>query len=53
MRNIEELTDSDVVINMLELAGYLAMQNDDSNQIELKINNLNMKFEAWTDDCEE
>ena len=37
---IKEMTDSDVIANMLGLARYLAMQNDDSNQIELKINNL-------------
>lgn len=43
-----EITDKDVVKNMLEIALYLAEQKDDSNDIEVNVNGLYMHFETWT-----
>lgn len=39
-------------INMLEIANHLSKQKGDVNQIDVKVKNLNMHFEAWMDDSE-
>ena len=46
------LSKEDVVHNMLEIALYLAQQDKDAHEIDVKVKNLNMRFEAWTDDTE-
>ena len=46
------LSKEDVVRNMLEIAFYLAQQDKDVNEIDIKVKNLNMHFEAWMDDAE-
>lgn len=43
-----EITDKEVVENMIEIALYLAEKEDDSNDIEVEVNGLYMHFEAWT-----
>ena len=46
------LSKEDVVHNMLEIAFYLAQRDKDVNEIDVKVKNLNMHFEAWMDDAE-
>ena len=46
------LSKEDVVHNMLEIALQLAQWDKDAHEIEIKVKNLNMRFEAWTDDTE-
>lgn len=50
-KNMEEirtnLSKEDVVHNMLEIAFYLAQQGKDVNEIDVKVKDLNMHFEAW------
>ena len=46
------LSKEDVVRNMLEIALYLAQRGKDVNEIDVKVKNLNMHFEAWMDDSE-
>ena len=46
------LSKEDVVHNMLEIAFYLAQWGKDVNEIDVKVKNLNMHFEAWMDDSE-
>lgn len=41
------LTEKDIKNNMLELAMYLAKQDDDSNVIEAELLGLHMRFEMW------
>ena len=48
----ENMSKEDIIINMLEIANYLSKQEGDVNQIDITIKNLNMRFEAWTDDAE-
>lgn len=43
------LTEKDIKNNMLELAMYLAEQEDDSNVIEAELLGLHMRFEIWTE----
>lgn len=43
------LTEMDIKNNMLELAMYLAKQDDDSNVIESELLGLHMRFEVWTE----
>ena len=54
--NMEEirtnLSKEDVVHNMLEIAVYLAQWDKDAHEIDVKVKNLNMHFEAWMDDSE-
>ena len=54
--NMEEirtnLSKEDVVHNMLEIAFYLAQWDKAANEIDVKVKNLNMHFEAWMDDAE-
>lgn len=47
----ENMTKEDVIYNMLELANYLAKQNN-AHEIDVNVKNLNMHFEAWMDDTE-
>ena len=55
--NMEEirtnLSKEDVVRNMLEIAFYLAQRGEDVNEIDIKVKDLNMHFEAWMDDAEQ
>ena len=46
------MSKEDVVHNMLEIAFYLAQCGKDANEIDVKVKNLNMHFEAWMDDAE-
>ena len=48
----ENMSKEDVVQNMLEIAFYLAQQGKDVNEIDVKVKDLNMHFEAWMDDSE-
>ena len=54
--NMEEIktnmSKEDVVRNMLEIAFYLAQRGEDVNEIDAKVKNLNMHFEAWMDKTE-
>ena len=47
------LSKEDIVRNMLEIAFYLAQQGKDAHEIDVKVKNLNMHFEAWMDDAEQ
>ena len=49
----ENMSKQDIIINMLEIANYLSKQEDGVNQIDVKVKNLNMHFEAWMDDAEQ
>lgn len=55
-KNMEEirtnLSKEDVVHNMLEIAFYLAQWSEYAHEIDLKVKDLNMHFEAWRDDSE-
>lgn len=55
-RKMEEirtnLSKEDVLHNMLELVGYLVEQQEEVDEIEVKVKDLNMQFKAWTDDTE-
>ena len=42
----------DVVHNMLEIALYLAQWDKNAHEIDVKVKNLNMRFEVWMDDTE-
>ena len=46
------MSKEDIVHNMLEIALYLAQWDKDANEIDVKVKNLNMHFEAWMDDAE-
>ena len=46
------LSKEDVVHNMLEIAFYLAQWDKDAHDIDVKVKDLNMHFEAWMDDSE-
>ena len=48
----ENMSKEDAVHNMLEIAFYLAQQGKDVHEIDVKVKNLNMRFEAWMDDSE-
>ena len=48
----ENMSKEDVVHNMLEIAFYLAQWDKDAHEIDVKVKNLNMHFEAWMDDSE-
>lgn len=45
------LSKEDVLHNMLELVSYLVEQ-EEADEIEVKVKDLNMQFKAWTDDTE-
>ena len=46
------MSKEDVVHNMLEIALYLAQWDKNAHEIDIKVKNLNMRFEAWTYDTE-
>lgn len=46
------LSKEDILHNMLEIVGYLLEQGGEAGEIEVKVKDLNMHFEAWTDDTE-
>lgn len=48
----ENMSKEDVVRNMLEIAFYLAQWDKNTHEIDVKVKNLNMRFEAWMDDTE-
>lgn len=41
------ISEEDVVLNMIEIALYLVQQGKDVNEIDVKVKDLNMHFEAW------
>lgn len=41
------MSKEDIVHNMIEIALYLAQQDEDVNEIDVKVKDLNMHFEAW------
>lgn len=47
----ENMTKEDVIYNMLELANHLAKQCN-AHEIDVKVENLNMHFEAWMGDTD-
>lgn len=55
-RKMEEirtnLSKEDVLHNMLELVGYLVEQEEEVDEIEVKVKDLNMQFKAWRDETE-
>ena len=46
------LSKEDILHNMLELVGYLVEQEEEVDEIEVKVKDLNMQFKAWMDDAE-
>lgn len=46
------LSKEDVLHNMLELVGYLVEQEEEVDEIEVKVKDLNMQFKAWRDETE-
>lgn len=46
------LSKEDVLHNMLEIVGYLLEQEEEVDEIEVKVKDLNMQFKAWTDEQE-
>ena len=46
------LSKEDIIHNMLEIAFYLAQWDKNAHEIDVKVKNLNMRFEVWTDDTE-
>ncbi len=44
------LSKEDVLRNMLELVGYLVEQQENVDEIEVKVKDLNMQFKAWRDE---
>lgn len=55
-RKMEEirtnLSKEDVLHNMLEIVGYLLEQEEEADEIEVKVKDLNMQFKAWTNEKE-
>lgn len=55
-RKMEEirtnLSKEDILHNMLEIVGYLLEQEEEADEIEVKVKDLNMQFKAWTDEKE-
>lgn len=46
------MSKEDIVHNMLEIALYLVQQSKEAHEIDIKVKNLNMHFEAWMDETE-
>ena len=46
------MSNKDVVHNMLEIALYLSQWDKDAHEIDVKVKNLNMRFEVWMDKTE-
>mgnify|MGYP006963144367 FL=1 len=55
-RKMEEirtnLSKEDILHNMLELVCYLVEQQEEVDEIEVKVKDLNMQFKAWRDETE-
>lgn len=47
---IVNMTEEEITENLLEVALYLASKEDGSNDIEIKIRNLNIHLEVWLDE---
>ena len=43
------ISKEDIVHNMLEIAFYLAEQDEGVNEVNVKVRNLNMHFEGWSE----
>ena len=46
------LSKEDILHNMLELVCYLVEQQEEVDEIEIKVKDLNMQFKAWRDEEE-
>ncbi len=46
------LSKEDILHNMLELVCYLVEQEEEVDEIEVKVKDLNMQFKAWRDETE-
>lgn len=46
------LSEKDILHNMLEIVGFLLEQGEEADEIEVKVKDLNMQFKAWRDDTE-
>lgn len=46
------LSKEDILHNMLEIVGYLLEQEEEADEIEVKVKDLNMQFKAWTNEKE-
>jgi hypothetical protein len=46
------ISKEDIVHNMLEIAFYLAEQDEGVNEVNVKVRNLNMHFEAWSEEAD-
>lgn len=46
------LSKEDILHNMLELVCYLVEQQEEVDEIEIKVKDLNMQFKAWRDETE-
>lgn len=46
------LSKEDILHNMLEIVGYLVEQEEEVDEIEVKVKDLNMQFKAWRDEEE-
>nr|DAF63149.1 MAG TPA: hypothetical protein [Siphoviridae sp. ct7yc1] len=46
------LSKEDILHNMLELVCYLVEQQEEVDEIEVKVKDLNMQFKAWRDETE-
>ena len=44
------LSKEDILHNMLEIVGYLLEQGGETDEIEVKVKDLNMQFKAWRDE---
>lgn len=45
-----EMSKEEVAQNLLEVALYLAKNEENMNTLDIKIKNLNIHFEAWIDE---
>lgn len=46
------MSKEDIVHNMLEIACYLSEQDEGVNEVNVKVRNLNMHFEAWSEEAD-
>jgi hypothetical protein len=46
------MSKEDIVHNMLEIACYLSEQDAGVNEVNVKVRNLNMHFEAWSEEAD-
>lgn len=45
-----DITKEEVAQNLLEVALYLVQNEENANEIDMKVKNLNIHFETWTDE---